>query len=271
MPARELRCFILEETEADDIRDFLEQRSKIQVGRGVVSRISAKDKQRLDRTARDRGGKIGNRRHGRSVGQHAEQRRPDVSEGLVDRMDETLHGSRSLRSGNDHRTSRIGQKVVRAFRDPRFVDRGVGFWKRPEQRGQIAVAGFFTDHGAEAAEKLSGIRNLAAKPVIGHAAGCREVIFHDVKPVHRRALLVRISPCREACRIADAGLGRIQKIAVHRKNHVGPVKLRQQPDPIAEGRFRSLHRRFVTERLILRPEEPGEIPFELGPQPITRG
>ena len=110
----------------------------------------------------------------------------EIAERCVDRMAERLH-LRGLTIADEHNgLALVRHQIFRRLRDPLLLSAGECRRLRElrDERLQPFVIGLARDDFSELTRYIGHHLRLHAQAMVGHAAGGRVAILHDVKAVH---------------------------------------------------------------------------------------
>ena len=119
-----------------------------------------------------------------------------------------------MRSGHDQTGAALRDQIVRAFRQPLFVElhrvflRLQGGDDRPEFRALRQLRNL----GRERMREGGNLTGRHAQTMIGHRAGERVAILHHVEPVHRILRSRDAATVGERARARDIAFAAIEKI-----------------------------------------------------------
>ncbi len=235
VPVRELGGLVEIQAVIDDQADLAEPFGEFQLCRCGKDRVVAQDDQDLDLPRVHRGRKLGERRMladrvrlDRRTVSHC---RADVSERLVHRVRERVHGGRLIVAGHDNGPAAMRLQVLADGGDPLLGERA--------RRAGLSAARAPTAAARLLRESLD-IRRAQRQAVLGLDAGQRRRALNRVEPIHPGGFFGNSAAIDEVARVAHHRGARAKEIGVERHDDVGLVEVIDRRCPPsrmpAEGR-----------------------------------
>ena len=172
----------------------------------------------------------------------------------VDSVTEQLHDHRLRRAGQDQTCARL----ARSDRSPHSVSQRSSNWIPPTRshqcghdRTELASLRGHRDLARQRMGEGGNLTRRATQPMVRHRAGERVAILDRRRdgsscPSPRSPGAAR----RTRATAAMSPSPQSEKIAVERKNHVGAIELRDEPDVLAEADLGRETLRLAQERIV---------------------